>query len=164
MLVALAIGVVFGQVGNFVPSPVPQALLYGLSSIGLTVASALLAVHFASEGRSLVAVGFAILAVSEMLIAVGGIEGAGSHASFAAAAVYYGPALALISIPAGFNRFARVTGALSALAFAGHGGSYLLGNQPASDAPFAIVGYVLLTLTVIGWMADVARRRRLRPS
>lgn len=159
VLSALAIGVVLGQAGNFTSSPVPQALLYGLSSVGLAVASALLAVHFGREARSLVAVGFAMLAVAEMLITVGGIEGPPSHASFSAAAIYYAPALALISIPARFNRFSRITGGLSAVAFAWHGGSYLLGGQPTPDAPFAIVGYLLLSLTVIGWMTDIVRWR-----
>lgn len=159
VVVGLAIGIVLGQIGNFVAAPVPQALFHALSSIGLAVASALLAVHFAREGATLVAVGFAMLVVAEMLILVGGIEGAGVHASFAAATTYYVPALALISIPSGLNLFARITGVLSAVAFAGHSGSHLLGNQPAPDGPFAVAGYVLLTLAVIGWIAYGVRRR-----
>lgn len=155
----LVIGIVLGQIGNFVAAPVPQALFHGLSSIGLAVASALLAVHFAREGATLVAVGFGMLVVAEMLILVGGIEGAGVHASFAAATTYYVPALALISIPGGLNLFARITGVLSAVAFAGHSGSHLLGHQPAPDGPFAIAGYVLLTLAVIGWIAYVVGRK-----
>ena len=150
----LVVGVVLGMAGNIPQEGWLQTLLYAVSSIGLVVASALLVLREARRGGDLVAAGFAIFTIAEIIIwAGGGPNAPGGEAAFAAAVLFYAPALLLISVPPRFPFWARAAGALAALPFGIHAMVYLLGENPAEI--LQIAGYLLLSLAVIGWVVDV---------
>src|SRR5688572_16449148 len=65
ILGGLLVGAVLGFGGNFVEQGHIQSVLYGLSALGLILASVLLAVEHASTGHRLAAAGFALLALGE---------------------------------------------------------------------------------------------------
>ena len=67
IVVGLAIGAVLGLGGGFLPAGPPQNIALVLSSLGLIMGSALFAAWFARRGQSIVAVGFALLALAESI-------------------------------------------------------------------------------------------------
>jgi hypothetical protein len=155
----LLIGVVLGMVGNIPQEGWLQTLLYAVSSIGLVVASALFVLREARRGGEFVPAGFAIFTIAEIIVWVGGgPTGPGGEAPFAAAALFYVPALLLISVPPRFPFWARAAGALAAVPFGIHAMVYLVGGNPAEI--LQIVGYLLLSVAVIGWAVDVVRSTR----
>jgi hypothetical protein len=152
----LAVFVALGLVANIPGEGALQDLLFAVSSIGLTVAGVLLLLREARRGAELVAAGFAIFAVAEIIIWVGGgTTGPASEAPFAAATLFYVPALLLISLPPRFALWARAAGALAAVPFGFHAVVFLLGGNPAEV--LQIAGYLLLSVAVIGWAVDVVR-------
>ena len=152
----LLIGVVLGMAGNIPGEGSLQNILFAASSVGLVVASALLVLQEARREADLVAVGFAIFAVAEVIIWVGGgTTEPASDASFAAATLFFVPALMLISAPPRFAVWARAAGALAAVPFGIHSAVFLLGREPA--AVLEIAGYLLLSVAVIGWIVDLIR-------
>lgn len=156
----LLVGVVLGMAGNVPQEGWLQTILYAVSSIGLAVAGVLLVLREARRGADLVAAGFAIFAVAEIIIWVGGgTTGPGGEAPFAAATLFYVPALLLISTPPRFALWARAAGALAAVPFGVHAVVYLLGGNPAEI--LEIAGYILLSVAVIGWAVDVVRSTRV---
>jgi hypothetical protein len=158
----LLVGVVLGMAGNIPAEDWLRNLLFAVSSIGLMVAGVLIVLREARRGADLVAAGFAIFAVAEIIIWVGGgTTGPASEAPFAAATLFYVPALLLISVPPRFVLWARVAGALAALPFGIHATVYLLGGNPAEI--LQIAGYLLLSVAVIGWAVDAVRSARSAP-
>lgn len=83
--------------------------------------------------------------------------GTGGEASFAAAVLFFAPALLLISLPPRFALWARIAGALATVPFGIYAGIFLLGGNPAEV--LEIAGYLLLSVAVIGWAVDVVRSR-----
>lgn len=157
--VGLLVGVVLGIIGNIPAEGWLQNLLFAVSSIGLTVAGVLLVLRETRRGADLVAAGFAIFAAAEIIIWVGGgTTGSASEAPFAAATLFYVPALLLISVPQRFALWARAAGALAAVPFGVHAVVFLLGGNPAEI--LEIAGYLLLSVAVIGWVVDVVRSTR----
>ena len=160
IVVGLAVFVVLGLVAN-IPGEGPlQDLLHAMSSIGLTVATALLALREARRSADLVAAGFAILAIAQIVMWAG--VGTGGEASFAAAVLFFAPALLLISLPPRFPFWARIAGALATIPFGVHGIAYLLnGSQPEGllNAE-GNIAYPVLIIAVIGWAVDVFRSTR----
>ena len=155
----LLVGVVLGMAGNVPQEGWLQTLLYAVSSVGLTAATALLILREARRGNDLVAAGFAIFTIAETIVWVGGgPTGPGGEAPFAAATLFYVPALLLISAPPRFALWARAAGALAALPFGIHALVFLLGGNPAEV--LQIAGYLLLSVAVIGWAVDVVRSAR----
>jgi hypothetical protein len=155
----LLVGVVLGMAGNIPQEGWLQTLLYAVSSVGLTAATALLILREARRGDDLVAAGFAIFTIAEIIIWVGGgPTGPGGEAPFAAATLFYAPALLLISVSLRFAFWARAAGALAAVPFGVHAVVYLLGGNPSEG--LQITGYLLLSVAVIGWAVDVSRSTR----
>jgi hypothetical protein len=163
IVVGLAIGAVLGFGGNFIHAGQAQNVVYVISSLGIIMGSAFLAAWFARQGRDTVAIGFALLALAEGILLPGLFLSAssptdpGAYASFAAGVTLYPVALLLASIPPAFPLWTRIAGALAALPFAAHALLSLLGRSPAPGGPLASIGYVLLTLTIVGWMITVLR-------
>lgn len=155
----LLVGVGLGMAGNIPPVSWMQTLLFAVSSIGLVMAAALLVLREARRGADLVAAGFGIFAVAEIIIWVGGgPTGPGGEAPFAAATLFYVPALLLISAPPRFALWARAAGALATVSFGTYAIVFLLGGKPAEVVEIA--GYLLLSVAAIGWAVDVVRSRR----
>ena len=160
--VGLAIGAVLGLGGSFLPAGPPQNIALVLSSLGLIMGSALFAAWFAGRGHSIVAVGFALLALAES-ISFSGIFLVASAPTFpgaytfAAGVALYAVALPLASVPSAFPLWTRIVGTLAAIPFAAHALLWLLGRSPAPSGPLASIGYVLFTVATVGWMITVLR-------
>lgn len=156
----LAVFVALGLVANIPGEGPAQDLLHAVSSIGLVVAGALLALREAHRGADLVAGGFAILAIAQIVMWAG--AGTGGEASFAAAVLFFAPALLLISLPPRFAIWTRIAGALAAIPFGAHGIAYLLSGSPPEGLLNAEDGlaYPVLIIAVIGWAVDVFRSTR----
>lgn len=145
IVVGLAVGDVLGLGGGFLPAGPPQNVALALSSLGIIMGSALFAAWFARRGHSIVAVGFALLALAESISLSGLFLLASSPTfpgayTFAAGVALYAVALSLAAIP-----------------FAAHALLWLLGRSPAPSGPLASIGYVLLTVATVGWMITVLR-------
>lgn len=152
----LVVGAVLGFGGNFVEKGDTQSILYGLSAVGLIVASVLLAVEHLATGVRLAAAGFALLALGETRV-LNPTDLAGAEASFAAGVFLYAPALLLIALSAWGPIWTRITGALAALPFAAHSLAFFGGGDVDSTGPLAGSGYALLTLTIVGWVIHLLR-------
>jgi hypothetical protein len=163
IVVGLAIAALLGFGGNFIHVGQAQNVVYTISSLGIIMGSALLAAWFARQGRDAVAIGLALLALAEGIILSSLFLSAstptdpGAYAFFAAGVALYAVALLLASIPPAFPLWTRIAGALAAVPFAAHALLSLLGRSPAPSGPLASIGYVLLTLTIVGWIIAVLR-------
>lgn len=151
----LATGAVLGLGGEQFPVGSAHVLMLLLSSVGLVVATALLAYRHLRRGRALVGAGFGILTVAEMLMWSTGGPLVGGHGSFAAAVAFYLPALLLISVPPVLPVWARAAGVLAAVPFGTLATIALAGGTPAAALQDA--GYALLTVALIGWALEVVR-------
>ena len=153
-----AVGAVLGMGGNFLPTGPAQNVAYGISALGLILASALFAARFARQGHDTVAVGFALLALAEgVVVSAGTPADPGSEATFAGATALYALALPVASLPAVLPAWVRIVGTLAAVPFGTHALLWWLGQSPPSSGPFAGIGYMLLTITVVGWIVTVLR-------
>ena len=162
IVVGFAVGAVLGFGGNFLPAGPPQNIVYVFSSLGIIVGSALFAAWFARQGKSIVAVGFALLALAESISLPGLFLVASAPTfpaayTFAAGVALYAVALPLVSAPPAFPIWTRIVGVLAAIPFAVHALLWLLGRSPAPEGPFASIGYVLLIVTIVGWIITALR-------
>jgi len=163
IVVGLTIGAVLGFGGNFIHVGQAQNVVYVISSLGIIMGSALLAAWFARQGRDTVAIGFALLALAEGIVLAGLFLGASTltdpegRASFAAGVALYAVAFPLASIPSAFPLWTRIVGMLAAIPFAAHALLWLLGYAPDPSGPLASIGYVLLVVTIVGWIIAVLR-------
>jgi hypothetical protein len=155
----LVIGGVLGFGGNFVEKGDLQSVLYGVSALGLILASVLLAVEHLSSGHLHAAAGFVLLALGETRV-LNPTDVPNGEASFAAGVLLYAPALLLIALSTWPPVWARVVGALAAIAFAAHSLMYLGGGTVDSTGPLAGSGYALLTITLVGWIVTVLRSKK----
>lgn len=156
IVAALVIGAVLGFGGNFVGRGPVQNLMYGLSAVGLIVASVLLAVEHASVGDRLAAAGFAVLALGETRI-LNTTDVPGGEVAFAAGVFLYAPGLLMVALSSWAPTWVRVVGALAAIPFAAHALTFFGGGAVDSAGPLAGIGYALFTVTVIGWAFTVLR-------
>lgn len=156
IVAGFALGVVLGFGGNFVQPGDAQNLMFGISALGLIVASVLLTLEHAAVGHRYAAAGFALLALGETRI-LNPTEAPGAEAAFAAGVLLYAPGLLLIALSSWAPRWIRVIGAIAAVPFAGHGLAYLAGAEIDPAGPLAAIGYTLYTLTVAGWLVTVVR-------
>lgn len=152
----LIVGAVLGFSGNFVERGDTQDVMYGLSALGLIVASVLLAVEHATIGNRLAAAGFALFALGETRI-LNPTDAPGAEASFAAAVLLYAPALLTIALSGWAPSWVRILGAIAAVPFAAHSLIYLGGGAIDSTDPLAAIGYTLFTVTIVGWVLTVLR-------
>lgn len=159
----LIVGAVLGFGGNFVEQGNTQSVLYGLSAVGLILASVLLAMEHISAGHRLAAAGFALLALGETRV-LNPTDVAGGEASFAAGVFIYAPGLLMIALSSWGPRWVRLVGAIAAIPFAAHSLIYLGGGAIDSKDPLAGIGYALFTVAVIGWAITVLRSVEAAPA
>ena len=158
----LVVGAVLGFGGNFVEQGNVQSVLYGVSALGLILASVLLAVEHASVGHRLAAAGFVVLALGEARV-LNPTDVPGGEASFAVGVLLYAPALLMIALSTWAPRWVRLVGASAAVPFAAHSLAYLGGAAVDSTGPLAGIGYALLTVTIVGWALTVLRSQKAAP-
>jgi hypothetical protein len=96
----LLVGAAFGLAGTFAASPTLQATLWAIDSVGLVLATTLLAIKYARAGADLVAGGFLVFAMGESVLFSGTAAGpSGSVPAFAAGVALWAAALTMISAP-----------------------------------------------------------------
>lgn len=166
IVAGLAVGMVLGFAGNFLPTGTPQNIAYLFSSLGLIVAGALYALRLIRTGFDLVGIGIALFALGEVVILSAGTPSdPGGNASFSAGVALYALGLPLASLPLAspFPIWARATGVLAAIAFAAHALMWWTGHQVLSGGPLASIGYVLLVITIAGWILALLRTPAAAP-
>jgi hypothetical protein len=152
----LLIGAAFGLAGTFVSSAHLQASLWAIDSVGLVIATTLLALKYFRAGADIVAGGCLVFAIGEGVLLSGTAAGpSGSVPAFAAGIALWAAALALISAPRQLPRWLRLLGGVAACLFAVtaarmYAGEVLL--PTASPLPFFAYPFLVATLLGLAWM------------
>jgi hypothetical protein len=157
----LAIGAIFGMSGLVFAEPVTQLCLFVISGVGLATGVGLLAVKFMREENDLIATGFLLFAIGE---AISTLNAAGDEESavsaFAGCMLFYVVGFLLISVPARFPNWVRITGLAAAIPFLVAAARFYLGQGLDTSDTLPGIGYSLLTITIIGWIVTLLQERR----
>jgi hypothetical protein len=162
----LLAGAAFGLAGTFVGSRYLQASLWAIDSVGLVIATTLLALKYFRAGADVVAGGFLVFAIGEGVLLSGTAAGpSASVPAFAAGTALWAAGLALISVPRQLPDWLRVLGGVTACLFAVtsariYGGASLL----PTSSPLPFFAYPFLVATLLGWAWMVAREEPSRHS
>lgn len=149
----LLIGAVLGIAGTFAPSASLRGLAWGVDGTALTVAGALLAVHYFRQGNDLASAGFLVFVVGEGLILGGAaMELVASAPSFAAGVSLWAASLALVSASGAMPPLVRGVGFVASLLFAVVALQIFAGRllTPLSQ-PLPFFAYPFLGATLLGW-------------
>jgi hypothetical protein len=149
----LAVGAALGMAGTVVTQANLQNTCWAIDSVGLVMATALLAVKYLRKGNDFVAAGFLVFAIGESVLLSGTAAGlAGSVPAFAAGTALWATALLLISV--------RVVGIVTSVLFAVTALRIFWGEDllPISS-PLPFFAYPFLVLTMIGWIWTLLRER-----
>lgn len=153
---AFALAVVLSLVGNFSgEESAAQTVLFALSSVALATGAACACVSLARGPHGRAAAGFGILVVAEGLLWTGRATDPSSHTALAAGELFYAPARAhcFDAIGAGLEPHGgRRGGSVLRTARAAVRG-WRAHPDSLSDA-----GFVLLAVTVAGWVVRERRR------
>ena len=152
--VGLALGAVFGLAGTLVAQPTLRNISWGIDSLGLVMATALLSLKFFRKGNDFVAAGFLVFAIGEAVMLSGTAAGlAGSVPAFAAGTALWATSLLLISIPGEFSVLVRLVGIASSILFA-ITASRIFWGEPLlpTSSPLPFFAYPFLVITFIGWI------------
>jgi len=152
--VGLTMGGVFGLIGTVVAQPNLRAASWGIDSVGLVVATSLLALRYFRAGNDFVAAGFLVFAIGEGVM-LSGTAGSltASVPAFAAGTALWSAALLLTSIPGEFAVGVRLAGIIGSILFAITAARIFWGEQvlPISS-PLPFFAYPFLVLTFAGWV------------
>jgi len=158
-VIGLALGGALGMLGTLVSDPNLRAVSWAIDSIGLIVATALLALHFFRRGSDAVAAGFLVYSIGEAVM-LSGTAGslASSVPSFAAGIALWSAALLLTSVPRAFPVWTRIAGIIAAILFA-FTSLRIFAAAPLTpiSRPLPYVAYPFLVLTFIGWIVGIVR-------
>ena len=152
--VGLALGGVFGLIGTVVTEQNVRAVSWAIDSVGLVVATSLLAMRFFRRGNDCVAAGFLVFAIGEgvMLSGTAGTLEA-SVPAFAAGTALWSAALLLTGVPREFAGWIRVVSTVGAVLFAITSARIFWGEQVLPTAsPLPFFAYPFLVLTFAGWI------------
>jgi hypothetical protein len=160
--VGLAVGGVFGLLGTVVTQSNLRAVSWGLDSVGLIVATALLTLKYFRAGNDTVAAGFLVFAIGEAVM-LSGTAGTleGSVPAFAAGTALWSAALLLTSVPREFALWIRLAGSLGAILFAITSARIFWGEQVLpTSSPLPFFAYPFLILTFAGWIWTLLKSDR----
>jgi len=149
----LVVGSALGMAGTFAPSAEVRGLLWGLDGTALIVASALLAAHYFRQGLDVVAAGFLVYMVGQVLIvATAATDLAAAGPVFGAGAAVWSASLFLLSAPRVAALWVRVVGVVAGVLFLIVGIRLFMG-QPltALSRPLPFFAYPFLVATLVGW-------------
>ena len=152
--VGLALGGVFGLIGTVVTEQNVRAVSWAIDSVGLVVATSLLAMRFFRRGNDCVAAGFLVFAIGEgvMLSGTAGTLEA-SVPAFAAGTALWSAALLLTGVPREFAGWIRAVSTVGAVLFAITSARIFWGEQILPTAsPLPFFAYPFLVLTFAGWI------------
>jgi hypothetical protein len=157
--IGLALGGVFGLAGTVVADSSLRAASWAIDSVGLVVATSLLALRFFRAGNDYVAAGFLVFAIGEGVMLSGtALPLEGSVPSFGAGTALWSAALLLTSIPKEFAGWARLTGVIGSILFAVVAARIFWGEQVLpTSSPLPFFAYPFLVLTFIGWIWKLLR-------
>lgn len=160
--IGLAIGGAFGLAGTFVASDALRETVWTIDGVGIVVAAALLAMKYQRLGNDLVAAGFLTFLAGESLLLAGNAAGLqASVPSYVGGIALWAAGLAMVSAPATFALWMRLTAFVSALLFTVSAAMILWGAPllPTSS-PLPAAGYPFLVLTFIGWIWTLLKSER----
>jgi hypothetical protein len=158
----LLVGAALGLAGTLAGSPQVQAFLWAIDSVGLVIATSLLALKYYRAGADIVAGGFLVFAIGEGVLLSGTAAGpSGSVPAFAAGTALWAAALALVSGPRLLPPWLRSLGAVAACLFAVTSARIYAGEAllPTSS-PLPFFGYPFLVATLVGWAWVLMRDTR----
>jgi hypothetical protein len=158
-VVGLALGGIFGLIGTIVTEQNLRAAAWGIDSVGLVAATAVLALKFFRKGNDSIAAGFLVFAIGEGVMLSGTAATLGeSVPSFAAGTALWSAALLLTSVPKEFAGWIRVVGTIAAVLFAIVAARIFWGEQLLPTAsPLPFFAYPFLVLTFVGWIWTLLR-------
>ena len=158
--IGLALGGVFGLIGTVVTEPNLRAASWGIDSVGLVVATALLALRFFRAGNDYLAAGFLVFAIGEGVMLSGTAATlAESVPAFAAGTALWSAALLLTSVPKVFANWVRLVGIIGAILFAITAARIFWGEQVLpTSSPLPFFAYPFLVLTFAGWIWKLLRQ------
>lgn len=160
--IGLAIGGALGMAGTFVASDALRETLWAIDGVALVVAAALLTMRYQRLGNDCVAAGFLVFFAGESLLLAGNAAGLqASVPSYAGGIALWAAGLVMVSTPATFTLWMRLTAFASALLFTVSVLMILWGAPllPTS-APLPALGYPFLVLTFIGWIWTLLKAGR----
>lgn len=147
----LALAVVAGLAGGGFNSVSSQSVLFAVSSIGLVVAAATLALHHTQQGHVLVSAGFLVLSVAEVMVWAGGRpRDPGYRAAFGGGVLFYVPALLLAAVPPAYPWVVRGFGISAAAMWAVGAYRHLTGAEFSDTGPLAVSSYVVMSAFFVG--------------
>jgi hypothetical protein len=153
-----------GLVGSYLPRGTEQDLALTVSSLALVMAAGLLAALFARRASDVSAVGFALVGLGEIVQLAGGPPSRMNDATLgnlASGFALFAVGLLLVSLGGGLPAWLRGASAAAAIPFAIHTLLFLAGaNVSPMHGVFSELGYLLLTVTSIGWTITVLRGPR----
>src|SRR5713226_6303470 len=155
----LTLGGLFRLLRTVVTEQNLRAAAWGIDSVGLVVATSLLALRYFRKGNDLVAAGFLVFAIGEGVMLSGTATTlAASVPSFAAGTALWSAALLLTSIPQGFASWTRLAGIIGAILFAVTSARIFWGEQVLpTSSPLPFFAYPFLVLTFAGWIWNVSK-------
>jgi hypothetical protein len=162
----LAVGAVLGMAGTMVHQASLRGLFWGIDGAALVVATSLLTLKYYKKGCIFVAAGFLVYTIGEALILpCSATSLAASVPFFGAGAALWALGLLLISIPAEFLLWARLTGIAAFVLFLLVALRIFHGEQIlATSSPLPFYAYPLLVLTFLGWIWTLLRENLLKPT
>ncbi|MDE3186808.1 MAG: hypothetical protein KGM96_04700 [Acidobacteriota bacterium] len=157
----LALGAVLGMAGTMAAAPNLRAAFWALDSVGLVVATSILAISYFRKGKDAIAAGFLVYAIGEAVMLSGTAATLeASVPAFAAGTALWSAALLLTSVPREFDHWTRATGILGALLFAVTSAKIFWGEQLTPIArPLPFYAYPFLVFTFAGWTWTLLRER-----
>ncbi len=153
-IAGLALGAVFGLLGTIVTSQTLRAASWAIDSVGLVVATSLLALRFFRQANDLVAAGFLVFAIGEAVMLSGTASSLeASVPAFAAGTALWSAALLLTSVPRQFAAWVRIAGVIGSILFAVTAARIFWGETllPISS-PLPFFAYPFLVITFAGWI------------
>ena len=150
----LAVGGVFGMAGSLVTDARLRGAAWGIDSVGLVVATALLALKYFRAGNDCAGAGFLVFAIGEGVMLSGTANSLeGSIPAFAAGTALWAASLLLTSLSGAFATWVRVVGVTAGVLFAITSGRIFWGEQVSPLAtPLPFFAYPFLVLTFTGWI------------
>lgn len=152
--IGIALGGVLGMAGSIVTSQNIRAVCWAVDSVGLVVATLLLALKFFRRGRDVIAAGFLVWAIGESVMLSGTAASlTDSIPAFAAGTALWSAALLLTSLPREFAIWTRATGTIAAILFAITSIRIFWGESLSPIArPLPFFAYPFLVITFAGWI------------
>jgi hypothetical protein len=159
-VVGLIAGGVLGMAGSVVAAQEVRAVCWAIDSVGVIIATAILALTFVRSGRMEVAVGFLIYTLGEGVMLGGtAMSLEASVPAFAAGTALWSAGLVLVSVPRVFAIWTRGAGLIAAVLFGIVSLSIFRGVPLTPIAhPLPFFAYPFLVLTFAGWVWAIVKQ------